>query len=196
MVADADAAAEIHTRDGKPESAQFEDDLGDPLEGAAIRLEIGQLRADMHRKADRLDAGKLAGELVCSNRLVNFDAEFVLLPAGRNLGVGMGVDIRVYPDRDPRDPAPRTGDFAQPAQLRHRLDIDLMDAGIERRCHLGRRFADPGEDDPLGRHAGGERAAQLPLRDDVGTRAEAGEEPEHREVRVCLDGVADQRPLG
>src|SRR6516165_5974226 len=101
MVMHADAAAEIHTRDGESDGAQFENNLGDPLEGTAIRIEVGQLRADMHGEADRLYAGKLAGELVCSNRLVKFDAEFVLLPAGRNLGVGMGVDIRVYPDCDP-----------------------------------------------------------------------------------------------
>ena len=95
-----------------------------------------------------------------------------------------------------RDPASRAGDFAQTAQLRHRLDVDLMNAGSERRRHLGRRLADPGKDDPLGRHAGGERAAQLPLGDDVGARAEAGEVTQHGEVRVGLDRVADQRPLG
>ena len=71
-----------------------------------------------------------------------------------------------------------------------------MDPGIERRLHFGRRFADPGKDDPLWRYAGGERAAQLALGDDVGPRAETGEVPEHGEVRVCLDGVANQRPLG
>src|SRR5260370_25845736 len=119
MVADADSATEIHTRNGKPERSQFEDDLGDPLEGAAIRLEGGQLRTDMHGKADRFDAGKLVGELVCGNRLANLDAEFVLLPAGRKLGVGMGVALRVYPDRDRRDPTLPAGDFARPAQLRH-----------------------------------------------------------------------------
>ena len=123
VVADADPAAEIDTRDGKPESAQFEDELGDPLEGAAIRLEIDQLRADMHRKADRLDAGKLAGELVCGNRLVKFDAEFVLLPAGRDLGVGMRVDIRVDPDRDRARSGPARWRLrsagAAPASTRH-----------------------------------------------------------------------------
>ena len=71
-----------------------------------------------------------------------------------------------------------------------------MDAGIERRLHLGRCFADPGEDDPLGRHAGGQRAAQLPLRDDVGARAEAGKKAEHGEIGIGLDGITDQRPLG
>ena len=90
---------------------------------------------------------------------------------------------------------PRRGDFAQPAQLRHQLDIDLMDAGVERRCQLAARFADPGEDDPLGRHAGGERAPQFALGDDVGAGAEPGEEAQHGEVRVGLDGIADQRPL-
>src|SRR5260370_29792405 len=109
MVADADSATEIHTRNGKPERSQFEDDLGDPLEGAAIRLEVGQLRTDMHGKADRLDAGKLTSELVCGNRLANLDAEFVLFPARRNLGVGMGVDIRVYPHPARRDPTLRVG---------------------------------------------------------------------------------------
>ena len=88
------------------------------------------------------------------------------------------------------------GDLAQPAQLRHRLDIDLMNAGGERRRHLGRRLADPRKDDPLGRDAGGQRAAQLAFRDDVGPRSEAGEVAQHGEVGVCLDRVADQRPLG
>src|ERR1700693_5954394 len=105
MGADADGAAAIHARDAKPNGPQSEDNWGDPLEAAPIRLEIGHLRADMHCKADRFDARELTSELVCSNRLVNFDAKFVLFPARRDLGVGMGVDIRVYPDRNRRDPA-------------------------------------------------------------------------------------------
>ena len=46
------------------------------------------------------------------------------------------------------------------------------------------------------RHAGGERAAQLALRDDIGAGPETGEEAQHGEVRIRLDGIADQRPLG
>ena len=58
------------------------------------------------------------------------------------------------------------------------------------------RLADPGKDDALGRHAGGERAAQLALRDDVGAGAEPGEQAQHGEVGIGLDRIADQRPLG
>ena len=43
------------------------------------------------------------------------------------------------------------------------------------------------------RDAGGERAAQLALGDDIGAGAEPGEQPQHGEVRVGLDRIADQR---
>src|SRR5207244_7005127 len=57
VVADADAAAEIDAADGKPNSSQIEDELGKPLKGTPVWLETDELRPDMHRKADRLDAG-------------------------------------------------------------------------------------------------------------------------------------------
>ena len=40
----------------KPGGAQFQDQLGDPLESVPERRQIDQLRADMHGDADRLDA--------------------------------------------------------------------------------------------------------------------------------------------
>jgi hypothetical protein len=162
----------------------------------ATRSKISQLRADVRRKADRLDAGKLAGESVRRNRLAELDAEFVLLPAGRNFGVCLRVDVRVHSDRDARRPPLLGRHFAQPAQLRHRLDIDLMDAGIERRRQFAGRFADAGEDYPLWRHAGRERTAQFALRDNIGTCTETGKVAEHGEIRIRLDRIADQRPLG
>ena len=59
--------------------------------------------------------------------------------------------------------------------------------------HLRARLADAGEDDLVGRHAGGPGAAQLALGHHVHAGAEAGQGGDHGLVGVGLDGVADQR---
>ena len=89
--------------------------------------------------------------------------------------------------------AARRRDLAELAQFGHQLDIDLVDAGVERGGKLGAGLADAGEDDALGRDAGGKRASQFAFGDHVGTGAEPGEEPQHRQVRIGLHRVADQR---
>ena len=76
-------------------------------------------------------------------------------------------------------------------ELGRGFDIDLLYSGVERECDLRRRLADAGEDDALGRHAGGERAAELALGDDIGAGAEPRQEADHREIRVGLDRIAD-----
>jgi len=168
---------------------------GDPQEGAPKWFEIDKLRADVDSKTDRLNAGKLSRETVGGNHLIEIDAELILFQPSRNFGVGARVDVRIDPDRDRRDPASCAGDLAQLAQLRHRLDVDLVDLGVERRLELGSGLAHPREKDPLRRHTGGESAAQLAFRDDIGTGPEAGEEAQDGEVGVGLDRIADQRPL-
>ena len=89
--------------------------------------------------------------------------------------------------------AARCRDRAEPPQFGDQLDIDLVDAGGKRRLQLAARLADAGKDDALRRHAGGEGAPQFAFRDDVGAGAEPGEQAQHGEVRVGLDGEADQR---
>ncbi len=142
------------------------------------------------------DAGEQGGQAVGRRRLAQIDAELVLLLAGGDLGVGQRIDIGVDPERHRRGSPELCRHRAQPMQLRHRFDVDLVDPGGERRFHLRRGLADPGKDDALGRHAGGERAAQLAFRDDVGAGAEAGEQAQHGEVGIGLDRIADERPLG
>ncbi len=70
-------------------------------------------------------------------------------------------------------PVPRHA--VEQLQLRQRFDVELLDAGLERRRSSRRRLADAGEDDALRRDAGRQRAAQLALRDDIGAGAEPRE---------------------
>src|SRR5271169_747929 len=108
----------------------------------------------MDGETDRLDAGKLPGEAVGGDSLVEIDAELIPFLSGRDLGMGARVDVRIDSDRDRRDPAPCAGDLAQLAQLRHRLDVNLVDLGVERRLELGSGLTPPREKNPLRRHTG------------------------------------------
>src|SRR5262245_10964488 len=112
MIADADPAAEINPAHLETEAAQFDDELGDPLGSAPVRLQLGELRSDVHGEPDRLDAGELCREAVCGRRGVQFDAELVLPAAGRDLGVGLCVNIRIDAYRDRCDATFCAGDFA------------------------------------------------------------------------------------
>src|SRR6516164_6264512 len=130
----------------------------------------------MNRKADWLDTRKFCAETVGINRLADIDAELILLHAGRKFGVGARVDVRIDSYRDRDYPAACVGELAKPAQLRHRFDVDLVDPGVDRRFELAGGLADPREQDPLRRHAGGKSAAQLSFGNDVGAGPEIGKE--------------------
>ena len=73
------------------------------------------------------------------------------------------------------------------------LDIDLEDAAPERSLHLGVGLADTGEDDPVRRDSGCERAPELAFRHDIRARAQPGQQPQHRQVPVRLHRIADAR---
>ncbi len=149
----------------------------------------------MQVEADDLDARQAAREVVDRERLIVGDAELVVAPAGADLVVRAGGDVRVDPERDRRRELARRRDLAQHDQLRHRFDVELRDPRIERQDHLVAALADAGEHDAPGRHAGGERALELARRDHVGAGALLGEGPDHREVGVRLDRVAQHDPL-
>ena len=70
------------------------------------------------------------------------DAELVLGLAGRDLGMGAGIDIRVDAQRNPRGPAGLDRELREQFQLRFGLDVDTEDVGGERGAQLGLRLAD------------------------------------------------------
>ena len=94
----------------------------DPRENAASNgARLGDLRADMDRDADRLDTGQMPRAAERVARMGEIDAELVLAVAGRNLGVGFGVDIGIDADRNARGVAHSRRDVAQQRQFRRRI---------------------------------------------------------------------------
>ena len=116
--------------------------------------------------------------------------------SGGDLGVGLGIDIRIDAKRDTGRGAARTCNLAQRAKLGLRLDIEAENAGIERKRHLGARLADPGEDDLPRRHTSRQRPVYLAFRNDVSAGAELRERADDGEVGVGLDRIADKRVAG
>jgi hypothetical protein len=55
----------------------------------------------------------------------------------------------------------------------------LQNTGFQGRRYLAGRLADTGENDRIGRDAGGQSAAHLPFRDHIRTGAEPGERGDH-----------------
>ncbi len=108
-------------------------------------------------------------------RIVERHAELVLRLAGGDLGVRLGIDVGVDAQGDAGGAAEARRHLAQRLELGLRLHVEAENALAERISHLGARLADAGEDDPVRRHAGRPRAAQLAFGHDVHAGAELGQ---------------------
>ncbi len=107
--------------------------------------------------------------------------------------MGSGIDIRVHAQAHAGRPAFRGGDLRQHFELGDAFDVEAHHVGSERLAHLGARLADAGEDDLRRIAAGGDHALEFAAGDDVEAASGAGEGLQHREIRVRLERIADQR---
>jgi len=72
------------------------------------------------------------------------------------------------------------------------LDIETVHADFQRTAHVVASLADAGEYDALRLSACRQHAFQLAARNDVETCAEPGQHVEYAQIRIRLDGEADQ----
>ncbi len=188
LVIDSDAAAKVECRHRQPFAAQGVAEIKKGGIGARERIEIEDLRADMNRQAGRPDmrvAGKPAieaGGLV----LRRGDTEFGGTLTGGNLGVRVGGNIDIDPQRHGRHDIAGRCHAADRLDLGGAFGVDLADAGIQRRADLLGGFANTRKDDHVSRHAGGTRAVQLTARDNVGAGTLGGQQCHHTKRRIGL----------
>ena len=152
--------------------AQRAHEIGQQRKGVVERLQVGDLAADMHVDAGDLQPWQLGCAGIHLARAADRDAELVLGLAGRDLGVGLRVDVGIDAHRDVGDAPLAAGDRGQQFELRLGLDIDAEDAFVDRERELARGLADAGEHDLVGRDAGRACALELAFGDDVGAGAE------------------------
>ncbi len=147
----------------------------------------------MHVDADDAHALELRGAGIDFARAADRNAEFVLGLAGRDLGVGLRIDIGIDADRNVGGAALGRGDAGEQFELRLGFDIDAENVLLDGERQFARGLADAGEHDLVRRHAGRARAQQFAFGDDVGAGAEPRQRRDHRLVGIRLHGVADQR---
>ena len=105
----------------------------------------------------------------------------------------VGIDVGVDAQRDGRAAPQAAGHCGDALELGFRFDVDAENPVRERGLDLGRALADAREQHARGSAAGGEHALELAARDDVEARAQARQQCKHREVRIRLDRIGDQR---
>ena len=110
-------AAEIDVLDRVPVGAQLAHELGEQRERIPKRRQIGDLAADMHVDASDLEARQLGGMGIDRARAAQRNPELVLRLAGRDLGVGLGIDVGIDPHRDMGDAALAGGDRGEELEL-------------------------------------------------------------------------------
>ena len=119
------------------------------------------------------------------------DAELVALQAGGNVGVGLGVHIRIDPNAD-RCALAQTGrHVVEHFEFGFAFDVEAANAQFERAAHLGAGLADPREDHPRRRDAGGQHAFEFATGDDVKAAAGPGKDLQDAQRGVGLHGIAD-----
>ena len=191
-VAHPEATTEVQVANADAFAGQAVDQPEQALEGVEEGLQLGQLRADVAVDADHLQVVKLGGAGVDRLGLVDGDAELVLFQAGGDIGVGLGVHVRVDPQRYRRFHAEFRSYPLQALQLFAGLDVEAVHADFQGAAHVVAGLADAGEHH-LGRiAAGGQDTLQLTAGNDVETGAEARQHIQHPEVGVGLDREADQ----
>src|SRR5919198_4728856 len=103
----------------------------------------------MHVDAGDLDAGQLRGLIIEPRRLEEGDAELVFRSAGRDLGVGLGVHVRVDTNGNTGGLLKPGGDLAQHIEFGLALDVEAEDSFRDRIGYLLPGFAHASEDYPI-----------------------------------------------
>ena len=143
------------------------------------------------------EARQRRGAAVAGQRLVVGDAELVVLQAGRDVGVGPGVDVGIDAQADLRRATGGHRRARQQLQLRPALStLKQRTPAIKRPLHFGARLADAREHHLRGVAAGRQHALEFAAGDDVEAAAGLGEGLQHGQAGVGLHGVAEQMRRG
>ena len=160
--------------------------------GAPERVEIGDLRAHVRVEADDLESGASAETTADVANRVHRDTEFVRIPAGRDVRVAAGIDVRIHPQRHARACLALARQQIDPLELPFRFGVYGFDAEIDRLRQLGGRLADAGKDNLFGNEAGAQRDVDLAAGVRVRARAKAAHQPRDGERRVGLERVVQR----
>src|SRR6185312_8589064 len=136
-VPDTESPADIvYPKRGDVYLTQPGDQLEQPSDPFAEGSLVDQLTPQVHGQGCELEPWSIPDKLGGGNHLVDRNSELDAALAGRDVGMGLGGDIRVDPDADRYSPALGRRQLCQQLQLFARLDVDVAKAGADRLLQL------------------------------------------------------------
>ena len=114
--------------------------VGRRIDRHHLALEVDGARVNAFVSGEG-DARQVARPGKTVGRLVVVDSEFVSAPPGRDVRVGLGIDVGVDAERYARGLAGLAGERVQEFKLRLGLHIEAADVVLERRGDLMGRLA-------------------------------------------------------
>ena len=146
----------------------------------------------MHLNADDVDVAHFRGALIHRRKLAKRDTELVLARAGRDIFVRVRIDVGIGAQCNGCPQIFRASNLVDVLQLRFTLDVETVNALIERVFDLLARFAHACEC-AFGRIAAGrQHAKKLTCRHNVEACARIGEQLQNRAIRIRFGCVTDQ----
>ena len=185
------AAAQVQVADGDAQVPQPVDQLFQPFQGVHKGRHLGDLGADVAGHPHHFEVWQVQGPAIVIDGLLDVDAELVLLEPGGDVGMGLGVDVRIDPQGHPGLQLQAPGDAVDLLQLLGGLQVEQQDVRLEGRLDLLGLFAHPGIDDFRRVHPGRQRPVEFAAGDDVRPGAQPAEQPQNRQVGVGLHREAD-----
>ena len=146
------------------------------------RRHRGELRTDVHLHATQLEVRILCRRSVGFTGKLEGNAEFVFAFASGDLGMGLGVDVRIDPDRHRCLKPEFSRHVVDALQFRFAFDVKAVDARFESQLDFRLGFAHSGEDALLHPAARGGHPAQFPAAHEVESRAQVRKMAQDREI--------------
>ena len=192
VVGDPQAAADVDVADVRPLLTQPSDQGRGPRERVHEGLDLGDLRPDVLVDPHHLQGRQLLGGFVLLQGATDVDPELALLQAGRDVRVSLRVHVRVDPQCHARLPSQLRCHLVDATQFLVRLHVEHEYVGHERVRDLLASLPYAGVHNPLRRHARRQPAEQFAARDHIQAAPQTREELQDGQVRVGLQGEADQ----
>ena len=109
--------------------------------GLLERIDVRDLRADVHLQSAQAQVFQFAGARVDAFDFLERDAEFIFVSAGGDFGVRVRLDVRVHAHGDGRDFFQARGDAVDALQFRLALGVEGINALLERELDFLLGFA-------------------------------------------------------
>ena len=181
VVVDAEPTAEIDVLQADALGLHGVHQVENAIHGIEVGGFLGDLRADVAIDSLDMQAWQLRRTLVGGEHALVRYAEFVALQACGDVGMGLGIHVRIHADAHGCPDAHALSHAAQYFELGFAFHVEAAYADTQGLAHFRARLANAGKDHRGRVAARGQHASELAARDDVEPAPGLREQLQHRQ---------------